>query len=467
MRDDDIVGWFSLENGQHIPLREGESKEQATKKFLSKSKVSEYKKKKQSNNKIDEGNRKITKLVKKGNTYIPIRKGENEKERIKEFKKSNSPETMSKIKRAQRDEQMEQSGVRIHLGEKGERGVAEAQKRKGTVVDYEKRVSRAEMMKFTAENKDLIDKWANEYNTNENFRKSVNAKIMNHEGLSTKEYFGFLGSKPREGDLILSGGKHGEDVIVGKNSKLEQIPDSYYDKDKYYVGKKVDDFKAKKQSNNKVDNEYHFAGEELYSDDPKRYDDIIKSNEARKEKFKADTNFKKEKHIGWGDYNKDGVPVYNNDIDYKGDFGWANLKSLSDDDLTKALNIQSQEYHKANAESVGDGRTRNGRMDRIFKNAKVGKYEQGMKKINEEMQKRDMPRYNIYDKKNPNNILVSSPTKEMADRQIQDMYKTDMALQKEYGWKELPKYDYRVGKVDENLNEIKETIKKYKKRKGK
>lgn len=201
--------------------------------------------------------------------------------------------------------------------------------------------------------------------------------------------------------------------------------------------------------------EYHFAGEELYSDDPHRYDDTIKSAQARKEKFKADSDFKKEKHIGWGDYNKDGIPVYNNEIDYKGDFGWANLETLTDDDLTKALNVQSEEYHKATAESVGDGRTRNGRMDRIFKNAKVGKYEQGMDKINAEMQKRDMPRYNIYDKQNPNIILVSSPTKEMADKQIQDMYKTDVALQKEYGWKELPKYDYKVGKVDENLNEIK------------
>ena len=193
----------------------------------------------------------------------------------------------------------------------------------------------------------------------------------------------------------------------------------------------------------------------------------MRKTQARKEKFKADENFKKEKHLGWGEYNKDGVPVYDNDIDYKGDFGWANLKTLSDDDLTKALNIQSEEYHKANAESVGDRRTRNGRMNKIFKDAKVGKYEQGMKKINEEMQNRNMPRYNIYDKKNPNNILVSSPTKEMADKQIQDMYKTDISLQKEYGWKELPKYDYRVGKVDENLNEIKETIKRYKQRKGK
>ena len=82
-----------------------------------------------------------------------------------------------------------------------------------------------------------------------------------------------------------------------------------------------------KQSNNKVENEYHFAGEELYSDNPHRYDDTIKSAQARKEKFKADENFKKEKHLGWGEYNKDGVPVYDNDIDYKGDFGWANLKT--------------------------------------------------------------------------------------------------------------------------------------------
>lgn len=201
---------------------------------------------------------------------------------------------------------------------------------------------------------------------------------------------------------------------------------------------------------NKESDDKH-AGWELYSDDPHRYDDTIKSAQARKEKFKADDEFKKSHHMGWGNYNKDGVPVYNNDIDYKGDFGLANLETLSNDDLTKALNVQSEEYHKASNESVGDGRTRNGKMNQIFKGAKVNQYERGMNKINEEMSKRDMPRYNIYNEKN-GMLLVSSPTKEMADKQIQEMIKSDLALQKEYNWKDLPKYVTRVQNKEETEN---------------
>ena len=257
-------------------------------------------------------------------------------------------------------------------------------------------------------------------------------------------------------DAMKKSGKFKNTKKKGHTFKMNDEEKKKYEE----VGKKIDDLTKEIDEKNKNDDikskKIHFAGEELYSDDPHRYDDTIKSTQARKEKFKADDTFKKENHIGWGSYNKDGIPVYENDIDYKGDFGWANLKTLSDDDLTKALNVQSEQYNKANLKSVGDGRTRNGRMDKIFKNAEVGKYEQGMQKINEEMQRRDMPRYNIYDKRNPNNILVSSPTKEMAERQIQDMYKTDISLQKEYNWKELPQYEFKVGKVDEYLNERKD-----------
>lgn len=56
-----------------------------------------------------------------------------------------------------------------------------------------------------------------------------------------------------------------------------------------------------------------------------------------------------------------------------------------------------------------------------------------------------MPRYNIYDDKN-NTLLVSSPTKEMAERQLKEMAETDKSLQKEYGWKELPKYSMKEEK---------------------
>ena len=104
MKDDNIVGWFSLENGQHVPLREGESKREATSKFLNKkmsrvqknkdkyNKIDNFKRKKQSN-KLKEQNdkeikhldnkqeeefdKKIIRLEKVGNQYIPVREGED------------------------------------------------------------------------------------------------------------------------------------------------------------------------------------------------------------------------------------------------------------------------------------------------------------------------------------------------------------------------------------------------------
>ena len=166
----------------------------------------------------------------------------------------------------------------------------------------------------------------------------------------------------------------------------------------------------------------------------------------------ADTNkYATAKHEGFGDYNKDYIPVYNNKIDYSGDFSRADLSKLSNEELSNAINEQSRRYNEATNERLGDQRTRNGKMDKIFNTAKKQKYESGMNKLNEEINKRDLPRYNIYNENGM--IMVSSPTKEMAERQLNEMYETDKKLQKQYGWKELPKYTIKEGKVDEYLNE--------------
>jgi len=171
--------------------------------------------------------------------------------------------------------------------------------------------------------------------------------------------------------------------------------------------------------------------------------------------FNGNDKYSTSEHIGFGDYNKDKIPVYNNKIDYTGDFTRGDLKTLSNEELTTALNKQSELYHQASDENLGDQRTRNGRMNKIFNTAKIQQYEGGMKAISEEMEKRDLPRYNIYD--DAGNIRVSSPTKEMAERELAEMYETDKSLQKSYGWKELPKYSIKEGKVDEYLNERKDT----------
>lgn len=277
MRDDDIKYWFSLENGVHVPVREGESKREAVSKAINNkmsrvernkdkyAKIDNFKKKKKSNNKIsDEENeqdqkrirelaekyknsnskeekqklsdearkiqskyrnedRKIVKMVKRGNKYIPIRKGEDEKKVLKEHDLRNNKNYINKIKEEQYKENLLQNGIRLDLSEKAGKDVAEAKKRRETVIDYDKRASRADMIKYTIGNRKKINNWVKEYNENDDLRNKVERKILNREGLTLKEYYGYLGSKPREGDIILSGGKDGEDVRVGKNGKLEEI----------------------------------------------------------------------------------------------------------------------------------------------------------------------------------------------------------------------------------------------------
>lgn len=160
---------------------------------------------------------------------------------------------------------------------------------------------------------------------------------------------------------------------------------------------------------------------------------------TRKKEEDQDDKYARAIHEGFGDYNKDYVPVYDNKIDYTGDFSRANLSSLSEEELTMALNTQNNLYKQALNEKLGDQRTRNGRMDKIFNTAKRQQYENGANKILQEMENRNMPRYNIYNEKN-NMLMVSAPTKEIADYQLSDMQRVDKSLQKTYGWQELPNY---------------------------
>lgn len=112
---------------------------------------------------------------------------------------------------------------------------------------------------------------------------------------------------------------------------------------------------------------------------------------------KVSNKYASAKHEGFGDYNKDNIPVYNNKIDYTGDFGRnANLSSLSNEELHEAIRVQQQKLDEANNEKIGDQRTRNGKMDKIFNTAKKQQYEQGVNLLKAEAIKRENDKYPQY-----------------------------------------------------------------------
>ena len=151
----------------------------------------------------------IEKMVKKGNTYIPVRKGESEKDVLKDYNSRNNEKTLETIKEKQHDEEMRQRGVKTSLGEKGNKEVEASQSRRGKLIE------------FTQNNKDKIDEWAKDYD-----EKAVSEKISQGKKLKAKEYFGFLAQKPKEGDVVLAGGKNGEDIKIGsekQNSNRSEI----------------------------------------------------------------------------------------------------------------------------------------------------------------------------------------------------------------------------------------------------
>ena len=231
--NDDEIRWITI-NGQHVPIHEGESKREAVSKFISskktrKNKVQEFKERKQSNN-------KIKKFVKKGNTYIPVRENENEKDVVKSYSRENDKERMNRIKDLQHNERLAQMGARQSLGAKGDREVAEAESRRGRLI------------KYTLENKDKIKKWADEYDDERN--QKAYEKTKRGEGLTKEEYFGFLARGPKEGDLMLTGEGAKR---VGRNGRLEDIRENEY-RDNVYAGKqeKIKNYVEKKKTNNRI-----------------------------------------------------------------------------------------------------------------------------------------------------------------------------------------------------------------------
>ena len=130
--------------------------------------------------------------------------------------------------------------------------------------------------------------------------------------------------------------------------------------------------------------------------------DLIKESGVKTfaDEIKESEKYASAKREGFGDYNKDNIPVYNNKIDYTGDFGRnADLSTLSNNELKEAIRVQQQKLDEANSEKIGDQRTRNGKMDKIFNTARKQQYEEGVKLLKEESIRRENAKNPEYEKK--------------------------------------------------------------------
>lgn len=191
MKDDNIIGWFSLDNGAHVPIKKGESKREATSKFINKkmSRVQKNKdkydtidtfKKRKATNKLEEyepkKKGKIHLIKDKDNRYI-VSRGEDDNEAIENYKRK--------------------------YGDEKERNEANEPSR------------REKLMKFTQENKEQIKKWGEEYDEETN--RQAFEKAKQGEGLTAKEYFGFIGSDMKPGSVLLEQFADGENAVVAKD----------------------------------------------------------------------------------------------------------------------------------------------------------------------------------------------------------------------------------------------------------
>ena len=308
-----------------------------------------------------------------------------------------------------------------------------------------------------------IKEFNEKYNNKEFYNKETN-EVVNAETLANdyiqyggSETFGEYSARRTKGLNQYKGEeKASKDIEKDSKKSAFELDKELREKESAYL----DDYKGgnEKKANeikklhNELKNKAKEAGYDTaktnWRDDLKEKTTNETMNDAIREK--ASSKYKSTKHEGFGDYNNDYIPVYNNEIDYTGDFSRANLSKLSDKELTTALNKQSELYKQALNEKLGDQRTRNGRMDKIFNTAKQQQYEKGTTALVKELENRGLDRYNIYNKSN-GMLMVSSPTKEIAERQLKEMYDTDKSLQKTYGWKELPQYEMKKEKGGENV----------------
>lgn len=143
---------------------------------------------------------------------------------------------------------------------------------------------------------------------------------------------------------------------------------------------------------------------------------------------KAGSNYYKgTKRQGFGYANNDNIPVYQNKIDYSGDFTHANLSKVSDKDLVKIADKQNQLYNEAVGRQVGDRRTYNGKKDQLFKDVETLRYGNGLDVVSKEMEQRGLsPNNQISNtlrQKAYQKYLKEHPASKITFEQFKDMRK--------------------------------------------
>lgn len=209
--------WITI-NGQHVPIFEGEGKREATSRFINK-KMSRVQKNKDKYDKINKfKERKQSNLkVKYNKTNTGVEVDEEDRKRImKELgydkdnlsKNFDAKDNKYEMKKEEREKVFKKLG--IHDTE------SEEQDEPTPIRKDEQDTKRREnLIKFTQENKEQIKKWADEYDEETNKRAFEKAK--RGEGLTAKEYFGFIGSEFKPGSVILEEFADGENAIVAND----------------------------------------------------------------------------------------------------------------------------------------------------------------------------------------------------------------------------------------------------------
>ena len=266
--------WITI-NGQHVPIFEGESKREAVSKFVknkmsrvSKNKdkydtISQYKKRK-STNKLDKKDDNDRKFIKYKNKYLVGSKDQTDDEIIKHYEdvhkddREMTPEERWKMeynfmkadKKARdkkkdefdwrgekkdykklvqkgdnqyivvrndetEDEAIRKFNERENLNKQRE---IEEKRSQDEINRYNESVRRANLMKFTQNNREQINKWVSEYD--DETHKRVGEKVLRGEALTAKEYFGFLGSDLKPGDVIWEEFPDNEDAIVANDGNF-------------------------------------------------------------------------------------------------------------------------------------------------------------------------------------------------------------------------------------------------------
>lgn len=165
--------------------------------------------------------------------------------------------------------------------------IVERKEEKEKDKDFDRRGA---LMKFTQDHKDQIDKWVSEYD--DETHKRVGEKVRRGEGLTAKEYFGFLGSDMKAGSVILEEFADGENAVVANDGNwVRESRVKEYNKnpkahqDAVYTDKEEDLKWEKLARENPLPTLEEFRNKYKNAKNPFRDDEFVRKEIEREEKI--------------------------------------------------------------------------------------------------------------------------------------------------------------------------------------